>query len=331
MNSRNYKIYFSTLLALTTLSGIISSCTSNEESVVQTDMQWIRETQNPVFRDVYSNGSYESASDGHIFYDDAGNLRMIYSGDVDDNSSIKMTSGTSVSNWGMGIPLLSQPNENSTDVNKETAFYRKADDGKHQMFYIGYEDSESYQSQIFLAESDNPESGYEQIAEPVVPRGTIAGKSVYCITSPSVVEHEGALYMTFIGWNNRPNDVTEIWQMGAVSNDDGYTWSDFQLIETPIAAEGQLTKTPDGDFVAVRTDEYRNTEAIFYATSTHPFGPWTYEDEPIIVMDNSILEKDEVIAPQITFNPQSGEEHLFYTGADYDKGWWMMLAEKPSL
>jgi len=49
------------------------------------------------------------------------------------------------------------------------------------------------------------------------------------------------------------------------------------------------------------------------------------------VKNNSALEKYKVIAPQIIFNPQTGEELLFFTGADYNFGWWMMLARETNL
>lgn len=304
------------------------ACDKNEPSEPSSETEWVRHTQNPIFRDIYPDQSYQSASDGHIFYDDNGNLKMIYSGDVNDNSSIKLANGNSITNWEVETNLLFEPNSENTDIQKETAFYRKANNGKHQIFYIGYQSSTTYQSQIFLAESDNLNGSYTQISEPVVPRGNLAGKLVYCITSPSIIQHNGLLHIMFIGWNASPENVSEVWMIGATSDDDGYTWSNFQIIDTPIGMEGQVTKTPDGNFVAVRTGEYEDKEALFYATSSHPFGPWVSSQTPILIKDNSILERDEIIAPQITFNPQNGEEYLFYTGADYQTGWWMMLAEK---
>jgi len=148
------------------------------------------------------------------------------------------------------------------------------------------------------------------------------------MTLPSVVEHEGLHYMTFIGWNAAPNEVSEVWVIGATSSDDGKTWSDLQLVDTRILMEGQVTKAPNNTFVAVRTGTHQNKEAIFYATATHPFGPWTEEQQPILSQTDTILEKDEIIAPQITYDQQTNEQQLFYTGADHSKGWWMMLATR---
>lgn len=305
---------------------LIFSCNSDEINYDKSE--WKRDANNPIYRDYYENENYQSASDGHVFYAEDGSLYMIYSGDKDGVSSIKLAKAKSWHEWESMGTLLSLPNETQSDISKETAFYRKSQDGKHQIYYIGYVDGSTYESQVFLAESDNLEGPYIQYPEPIVSKGDIAGKSVYLITSPSVVEHNAQLYMSFIGWNDSPNKVTEVWSLGATSTDGGRSWSNFQLVDTPITMEGQITKTPDGGFVAVRTGEYKNTEAIFYAESDHPFGPWRTNEEPIIIKDGSTLEKDEVIAPQITFDKDTEEPILFYTGADYSKGWWMMLARK---
>lgn len=312
-------------ISLLLISLFLFGCDENES--LDTG-EWKRDANNPVFRDIYAGGAYQSASDGHIFYDENGALHMIYSGDVNDKSSIKLAKGTSLTEWKAEKPLLFEANNTGLDINKETAFYRKSKNGKHQIYYIGYPDENTYQSQIFLAEADQLEGPYKQMDQPIIPRGEIAGKFVYLITSPSVVEHDGKLHIVFIGWNKAPAEVDNIWIIGATSEDEGHTWSDFQLVDTPIGMEGQLTKTPDGQFIAVSTQEYKNSQGLFYAKSAHPFGPFETNETPIISRDNSELEKDDIIAPQITFDPNTGKEHLFYTGAEYQKGWWMMLATK---
>lgn len=289
---------------------------------------WSRVPENPVFRDPIANEDYESASDGHVFYDEEGEMWMIYSGDVAGLSSIKLAKANSLTDWEPVAPLLYEANEDLSDLSKETSFYRRTQAGTHQIYYIGYEDGATYQSQIFLAESDELEGPYTALPAPVVPRGLMAGKDVYLITSPSVVEYDDMLYMTFIGWNDAPELVTEVWMMGATSTDDGHSWSDFQIVDTPIGMEGQVTMRPDGGFVAVRTGDHQGEEALYYASADHPFGPYSGSDTPILVKDGSGLELDEIIAPQISYDPQSGEEYLFYTGADHQIGWWMMLAIK---
>ena len=317
------------------LSLIPNDPESGESVIVSRETDWQCSPANPVFRDFLTTENYQVASDGHIFYGDDGSLYMIYSGsfEVYPGPSIKLARGTSWTNWSVAKPLLFETGPSGKDIHKETSFYRRANDGKHQIYYIGYaeelnEDTgDGYEAEIYLAEADNLEGPYVQQTTPIVPKGMIAGKNVYTMTSPSVVEYNGTLYIAFIGWNDSPERVTEVWVIGATSYDDGRTWSNFKLVDTPIGMEGQVTKAPDGTFVAVRTDEFDGSEAIYYATASHPFGPWEANPEPIIVKSGADLEKHEVIAPQITFDPQTGKEFLYYTGADYWKGWWIMMAE----
>jgi hypothetical protein len=92
--------------------------------------------------------------------------------------------------------------------------------------------------------------------------------------------------------------------------------------------EGQVTKTPDGNFVAVRTGTYEDKEAIFFATADHPFGPWDEEAEPILIQAGAPYEGDEIIGAQISIDGNTGDFYLYYTGADYQKGYWIMGATR---
>ena len=305
----------------------MNSCDENENTITDS---WERHIRNPVSRDTVLNVSYEYeiASDAHVFFDEHSSLKMIYTGEIDEKVSIKLATGSSWSNWTKEKDLLYKPNATGSDTYKETPFYRKSASGKHQIYYIGYNNEDTYEAQIFLAESDSLTGEYYQYPQPIVPKGMNAGKNVYCITSPSILNYEGNLYIVFIGWNAPPNEVTEVWILGAKSTDEGHSWSDFQLVDTKIGMEGQVTKTPDGNFVAVRTGEYMNKEAIFYSTSSHPFGPWTESKEPILIQAGAPYEKDEIIAAQITIDINTGKRYLFYTGADYQKGYWIMMTTK---
>lgn len=287
---------------------------------------WARYPDNPVYRDFIPEESYEAASDPHVFFSDKGELAMIYTGDVSGVPGIKLARGSAWADWQFSTVLLSEAGPSGQDVNKETAFYRKTEGGKHQLYYIGYPDETSYEAEVYLAEADALEGPYVQLETPVVPRGKIAGKDVYCITSPSIVEHEGVLHMMFLGWNASPHEVTEVWVLGATSSDEGRSWSAFQEVDTKIGMEGQVTKAPDGSFSAVRTGSYQDKEAIFISTAPHPFGPWERSATPILVQADASLEKDEIIAPQLTYDPVTDKPYLYYTGADYQTGWWIMLA-----
>ncbi len=88
------------------------------------------------------------------------------------------------------------------------------------------------------------------------------------MTSPSIFKHNGLLYLTFIGWNDSPSKVSEVWVLGATSTDDGYTWSNFQVVETKIGMEGQVTKAPDGSFYSVYTSDYKKMRAFLFLVLT---------------------------------------------------------------
>jgi hypothetical protein len=98
------------------------------------------------------------------------------------------------------------------------------------------------------------------------------------MTSPSVVEHDGSLYIAFLGWDAPPDLVTTVWILGARSTDHGVTWEPVQEIDAAIGMEGQITKGPDGLYYAARTAEHNGDEAIFVGRATHPFG--LYEEFP---------------------------------------------------
>ncbi len=305
---------------------LLIQCKQDDEAAAVQSAVWVREAT-PVCRDFIEGANYQVASDPHVFVDN-GQLWMIYMGDKDGSSAIKLAKGSAKTQWQPLSTLLGNTGPSGWDIQKETAFYRKAANGKHQIYYIGYPIEETYEAQLFLAEADALSGPYTQMDHPIVPKGNIAGHPVYCITSPSVVEHGGILFLTFLGWNYAPDQVTVVWAMGATSTDHGHSWSNFQLIDAPIGMEGQITKLGANHFVAVRTGTFENKEAIYYATASHPFGPYTQVTDPLLVQAGPPYEKDEIIAPSIFIDPATGEEILYYTGADYTLGWWIMMAHR---
>jgi hypothetical protein len=56
--------------------------------------------------------------------------------------------------------------------------------------------------------------------------------------------------------------------------------------------------------------------------------PWNEISEPILIQAGAPYEKDEIIAPQITIDINTGKQYLYFTGADYQKGYWIMMATK---
>ncbi|MEL6344184.1 MAG: hypothetical protein AAFV53_13775 [Myxococcota bacterium] len=279
----------------------------------------------PIFRDPIPSENYEAASDGHVFRDQRGALRMIYSGDHEGTISIKLADGQGWDRWSANQTLLGEPGPDGQATNKETAFYRLADDGTHQLYFIGYDDEEAYHAEVYLAEASALEGPWTILPEPVVPRGMQAGRDVYLITSPSVVEHDGQLMMTYLGWNGFA-DVTAVWALGAISTDNGRTWGDVQEIDAPIGMEGQITKGPDGRFYAARTGEFGDVDGIAIGVADHPFGPYEVLPDPVLTLGGAPFETHEIIAPQLFFDASQRTAYLYYTGADHQQGWWMMMA-----
>ncbi|MBV6633670.1 MAG: hypothetical protein KI792_11645 [Alphaproteobacteria bacterium] len=290
------------------------------------EYDWVRHEGGPVLRDQIVNEQYEAASDPHVFLDDEGRKLMIYSGDDQDEIAIKLAYGHSWTEWQILGTLLGKSQGHDLPVSKETAFYFKAPNGQHQIYFIGYNDQENYDAEVYLAQASAVNGPYVIKPEPVVPRGLLAGKQVEVITSPSVVEHEGTLYMSFLAWDAF-QDVSEVWVLGAVSHDNGESWGDYREVTVPIGMEGQITKLADGSFVAVRTWEHEGEEAIMIACADHPFGPYEEREEPILeMMPGDPFETDELIAAQITIDPATGKPLLYYAGAIHAAGWWIMQA-----
>ena len=210
---------------------------------------------------------------------------------------------------------------------KETAFYHRVSATDHRIYFIGYSDEETYQSSIYMARSPALTGPWTIGPDPVMDRGLTAGKDVYLITSPSIMEHDGQLVMTWLGWNGF-EDVTEVWTFTATSDLNGETWQNTVETFVPIGMEGQVTKHPDGGFVSVATRETNTgVEGIFASCADHPSGPWSEMPDPLLTLAGDKWEVDEIIAPSITFDLQSGRPYLFYTAAAHAKGWRMMMAQ----
>lgn len=120
------------------------------------DLQSWTRVDGPVLRDYELQTGYEVASDIHVFRDDEGVLRAVYTGPnpAEDISSIKLASAADHTSWAPGPVVLSSIASPMSQLHKETAIYRRSASGRHQIFYIGYADPEVYEAQIFLAEAD---------------------------------------------------------------------------------------------------------------------------------------------------------------------------------
>ena len=120
-----------TIYALLTFSLIFQACEKNDPKV-NNIKEWTRELS-PVLRDTIIGGNYQVASDAHVFMD-GDTLRMIYSGDDNGKSSIKLAYANALNNWEPSTTLLGSVGPSGLDTHKETGFYRKASNGKHQIY-----------------------------------------------------------------------------------------------------------------------------------------------------------------------------------------------------
>lgn len=280
----------------------------------------------PIYRDRMLFGLYEAASDGHVFVTPEGRLAMIYSGDDDGWSSIKLAYGESWSEWEEWGVLLGPPRQPEVALHKETAFYLRLGPEDHRIFFIGYADEELYQAEVYMAEAPALTGPWTIAPEPVVRRGTTDGREVYLITSPSVVAHEGRLVMAYLGWNGF-EDVTAVWSFVSHAGPEGRDWGAGREAAVPVGMEGQITRRPDGGFVAVATREAPDgREGIFAACADAPEGPWHDMEAPLLVLAQDNWEVDEIIAPSIIYDPKSGAPYLFYTATEHASGWRMMMA-----
>lgn len=280
----------------------------------------------PVLRDPEPGGGYEIAGDPHVFRTQDGALRMVYTGPhpSNDYATIKLATANSHTDWTVGSVLLTGSNSGGLDLNKETSFYRRASSGKHQIYYIGYEDPEVYSSQIFMSEAEVLEGPYTLPTTPIITSGMQDGLDVKAMTSPSIVEHENRLYMVYCAWNAYP-EPTVVQVHGATSNDDGQTWQIVGEVSVPSCMEGSFTKGPDGFFYAIAQEA---GTAFAIGRSENPFGPYDMLPDSVMTTAGAPWEVDEMNTPQLLFD--GGTAYLYYSGADYSIGWWVMLATADS-
>lgn len=304
-----------------------SSSTGEPTSIDLENLQdWTR-VEGRVLYDVVEG--YPSAADAHVFRDDSGELTAIYSG-ADPNepeySAIKFARGSEPAVWELGGALLNGTDAPVGQLHKETSFYRRASDGTHQIYYIAYDDEETYRSQIFRAESAELEGPYTVQLEPSIARGLQGENDIQVMTSPSIVESDGTLYMFYCAWSHfEGNDDLQVWVHGATSDDDGDTWTVLGEVDVPVCMEGSLTEGPDGMFYAVAQSE----GGITLGRAGEPLGPYEMLPEPVLTPAGPPYEIDELIAPQLYF--EDDVLFLYYSGANYsdtdhELGWWTLLA-----
>jgi|GEM_PF-1625194 len=281
----------------------------------------------PVLQDYEFDSHYQVAADPHVFRTQDGELKMVYTGPdpvlgSNGHATIKLASLDSNNQWLPDTELLMGSEAHNLDLNKETSFYRLSDSGKHQIYYIGYQSGSEYISQIFMAEANELEGPYTLPSAPLINTGDTIGFPVRTITSPSIVAYDNRLYMVYCAWNDFPYP-TEVQVHGAISEDDGHNWQPVGEVNVPVCMEGALTTGPDGLFYAVASTNH----GFSIGRSAQPFPETGYDmlPEPVMTATGAPWEVDEMNTPQLFF--EDGRAYLYYSGADYLSGWWIMRAD----
>ncbi|MEL6406055.1 MAG: hypothetical protein AAFR81_16915 [Chloroflexota bacterium] len=163
-------------------------------------------------------------------------------------------------------------------------------------------------------------------AEPVLTTGAAGAWDSVQVWGAQIVEHDGLLYMFYIGNSSSGIMNTAI---GYATSTDGYTWekaaanpifqdsfaNEYQAYPIPVSL-GRVLVDTDGTWVMYYTTPNlawgMPTQAIYRATAPSPDGPWT-PDEGIALEGGERGSWDYQIATQAVFIVD-GEYRLYYTG-----------------
>ena len=283
---------------------------------------WVRNPNNPIFSGF--TGTELVAGDAHVWEESPGSYRMVYTDDFNDRTSIAMAISNDLVNWQLignsefpnGV-ILGGAGPGGKDISLETAFYRKATDGKHQVYYIGYMDENVYNAAIYLAEASQIQGPYTRAEDPVI-TWTSGGPDAHAMTSPTIVEHEGVLYMTYIGWEAFPNGPVHV--VGATSMTDGRSWSKRGALDWDdiFGVEAHTEKGPDGLFyrAGIGADAQGN-DMILFGRSNHPFGPYTLVSRlNLSPAGPAVGEGTTIMSPSLVFDHANTTLYMHYAAVD---------------
>lgn len=208
----------------------------------------------------------------------------------------------------------------------ETSFVIK-NGGQFFLYYSGYVDKggslNSYPANLGLSVSSDGVNFRPYSSEPVM-RTTPGGYDNDSIFSPSIVKHDGVMYMVYAGhcWRNCKNEPG-INLLGATSR-DGINWTKREkpilegaqmpaFFRKPGAGEPELVKGPDGLFYLFYTAlQGDNPHVIGLGSSKNPFGPWKMSEEPIIIPQEGRFDEAEIVAPSVLI--ENGKIRMWFSG-----------------
>lgn len=207
---------------------------------------------------------------------------------------------------------VTKPDVNSWHTANETPFILSFQ-GKYWLYFNGYKDKggifNSLPASLGLAISTDGIK-FELQNTPVL-QPDQAGYDQSAIVSPSIVNSNGKLYMVYTAFCLKSSCVpkTGTALMMATSS-DGVHWQKLPkpIIDTSVAlpdfvrsayelAEPELILGPDNFyylfFTATQGDK---PHMIGVARSANPSGPWTFNPEPVMIVQPS---ETEVVAPNV--------------------------------
>lgn len=290
---------------------------------------WTRTPPSPLFGG--SSGSF--AADPHVWANGINDYYMVYTSEFSGAQAISMARSTDLVTW---TPIVS-PQYSSEHIlrgagpaagqaHQETAVYYKTPGGQHQIYYIGYDSEATFQSQIYRATASSIEGPYTREATPVLSFGASGSYDDAAMTSPSIVEHQGVLYMCYVAWADSPTGPSPtVINAGATSSDYGATWTKTGTISFSdiFGVEAHIEKGPDGKFYRVATETINSADALSIGVSAHPFGPYTKHAGVLVPGGVGVGEVDSITAPSLFFNRADRRAYMFYSAVAAGGFPWM--------
>ena len=202
--------------------------------------------------------------------------------------------------------------------------------GKYLLYFSGYVQRgnllENFPAHLGLARSTDGIHFTRYSDKPIL-RTTSGWYDHDAIFSPSVIEHDGKLFMVYAGhcWTKCDSDPG-VFILGA-SSSDGITWEKQKspLIEKSMmppwfeqwAGEPELIKGTDGYFYLFFTAVGEEKPyALGVARSVSPFGPWQINPEPIVVTTPDHFAETEVVAPSVLID--GDKVRMWFSGFSND-------------
>ncbi|MDH5738725.1 MAG: family 43 glycosylhydrolase [Nitrospira sp.] len=278
------------------------------------------------------------AGDPHVVTEAEDAYRMVYTTDSgSDSQAIGMAISTDLITW---LPVesaqysdhrvLSGAGPAAGQLNQETAFYYKTPGGAHHIYYIGYDGTAegAYVAQIYRAISASNVLGpYTRETTPVVALGAGGSDDDSAMTSPSIVEYNGVLYMVYTGWGDSPNSPDPaVTTMYATSSNNGTTWvKQGSLSWNDIfGVEAHIEKGPDGFYyrAGVVVDGGGN-DAVTIGRAFSPLGPYETYPDVLTLGGASVGEVASITSPSLLFHEDTATLYMFYGAVDTGGFPWM--------